>query len=138
MAKAGIIYSILDQEWKMIGGGHFIPTWDSTDHLHFACEECLSGNSTFLKLCYFRMKCESLLCISTSAVPCAGTPVKGRSIWGGPNDSAKNQEDFNDRELLYYGKGRKPALRTVYKPLSAKEPSEEREKLLRPENPLIH
>lgn len=40
--RGGIIYSALDPETHHIGGGVFLPTWDTTDHLHFACTSCKS------------------------------------------------------------------------------------------------
>ncbi|MEM2904994.1 MAG: hypothetical protein QW587_04565 [Candidatus Bathyarchaeia archaeon] len=39
-AKEGLIYTILDENALSIDGAHFIPSWDSTDHLHFVCGRC--------------------------------------------------------------------------------------------------
>jgi hypothetical protein len=41
-ARGGLIYTALDEETVSIHGGRFLPTWDSTDHFHFICEECKS------------------------------------------------------------------------------------------------
>ena len=40
--KAGIIYSAIDEESVLIHGSVFLPTWDTTDHLHFVCRRCKS------------------------------------------------------------------------------------------------
>ncbi len=34
--------NILDEELHLIGGGTFLPAWDSTDHLNFVCQKCKS------------------------------------------------------------------------------------------------
>ena len=31
------IYTIMDNEQMILFGGHFIPTWDSSDHFNFVC-----------------------------------------------------------------------------------------------------
>jgi hypothetical protein len=37
--KEAIVYSLLDMDGcVLIGGAHFLPTWDSTDHFNFACD----------------------------------------------------------------------------------------------------
>ena len=40
--KGGIIYNIIEEESTFFEGGKFLPMWDSTDHLHFACQTCKS------------------------------------------------------------------------------------------------
>ena len=40
--RGGIIYSTIDTETRLFHGACFLPTWDSTDHLHFICEHCKS------------------------------------------------------------------------------------------------
>jgi len=40
--KGGIIYSAIDNESITIHGDVFVPTWNTTDHLHFACQKCKS------------------------------------------------------------------------------------------------
>lgn len=36
------IYQAVDKHHLFIRGGTFLPTWDTTDHLHFVCAECKS------------------------------------------------------------------------------------------------
>jgi hypothetical protein len=38
--SGGTIYSVVDEKTIDINGDHFLPTFDSTDHLSFVCEEC--------------------------------------------------------------------------------------------------
>jgi hypothetical protein len=38
--SGGTIYSVVDDKTIDIRGDHFLPTFDSTDHLSFACEKC--------------------------------------------------------------------------------------------------
>lgn len=41
-AKGVIIYNIIEKESTFFESDLFLPMWDSTDHLHFACQKCKS------------------------------------------------------------------------------------------------
>jgi len=40
--KGGFIYLSIDPKSYLIGNGRFVPTFDDTDHLQFACANCFS------------------------------------------------------------------------------------------------
>ena len=41
-AKGGIVYNVIEKESTFFEGDRFLPIWDSTDHLSFACQKCRS------------------------------------------------------------------------------------------------
>lgn len=118
--RTRVIYTAVED--LLTHGGNFLPTRDSTDHFHFACEKCHSmadvlkvefypryGGNRKLYAIFFWLGCPD----------CGNTGF--RKIYLKPS-SYFGQECFTyDREVFVYGDGRKPVGQVKLHPIKTKD-----------------
>lgn len=111
--KSRTIYSILDSEHDFIDGNFFLPTWDSTDHLHFVCMSCrtvadileVKTDLTYspypsnpMYTLYFYLGC-----------PECGATGKRKVYLDRRDRACIYQHTYDSGEVFVYGENRKPA-----------------------------
>jgi hypothetical protein len=112
-ARNGVAYSILDPEKQgMVEGDCFVPTWDNTDHLHFACENCRSISDILeVRLTISTRNSFHILHIFLGCPTCGATGQRKIYLDRRPNSGAF-QKTLLKNQLLVYGNERIPYIRT--------------------------
>jgi len=109
VAKAGKIYSILGRGSHFIGGGHFLPTWDETDHFNFVCQKC-KGVADVLQVKHYdnySNEVKHALFFYFGCRVCGATGQRKMYLDRRP-DACYHQQTFDNNRLYLYGKGDKP------------------------------
>jgi ferredoxin len=126
--KLGTVYSILDQESILIGGSEFLPTWDKTDHLHFACGGC---NHVADILQVFLTRDGLFTLFFWLGCPNCGATGQRKIYLDRRNCAARFQCALAPGELLIYSDKRSPARVIPYGPVrsTSKEQNQTEEKV---------
>jgi hypothetical protein len=103
--KLGTVYSVLDQESILIGGSGFLPTWDETDHLHFACAGC----NNIADILQVFLKRDGLFTLFFwLGCPNCGATGQRKIYLDRRDDAAKFHCALASRQLLIYSDERSP------------------------------
>jgi hypothetical protein len=107
--RGGVIYTILDHESFLIGGTTFLPTWDSTDHLHFVCAGC-NGVADILTVhfdAHYRSDVKYALFFYLGCRRCGATGQRKMYLDRRPS-ACKYQTAYDGKHLYIYGNREQP------------------------------
>jgi hypothetical protein len=112
-ATSGVVYSIRDKERPgTIEGDIFLPTWDDTDHLHFACENC-GGIADILEVSLESLrKCSKSRTLHLLGLRTVGFTGQRKIYLDRRSDSGAFQKTLVENQLLVYADERIPYSRT--------------------------
>ena len=107
-----MVYSAVDPDSMMIGGGEFTPSWDSTDHFAFVCNKC-GVVADILQVRYVADYADSdgrplyALFFYLGCVKCGATGQRKAYLARRPR-AAFCHEALVGNELLIFGDSREP------------------------------
>lgn len=97
-----IVYSVIEPDSVLIRGGNFIPTWNSTDHLAFACSECNQG-ADVLEVRTKRYGDRYALYFYLGCPGCGATGQRKIYLDGSPSSHFCHMAYNNDGRVLLFG-----------------------------------
>jgi hypothetical protein len=109
--KGGVIYNIVEKETTLLRGDYFLPIWDSTDHLQFACQKCKSTADILrikIDANYAKPPNPKYALFFYLACPSCGASGQRKIYLDLTFAKWSNQIAFEDGKIYVYGNERKP------------------------------